>query len=180
MRKKERKKKKWNLFSPFPLTPRGIGVEMGCGVSLPAPPGHSCLLPLLPVLAQALPWATGVSLLQLRCCLKGNLCSGPAAPRALLLLQTPLWGPCSCSLLGCQWHITTIAENLCCSQWSSWPFWASDCPCEPQHTASCVPGPATSWVSPKHWIQSPVEIKNSKHPLVRKIWVWSLLETYIK
>lgn len=137
---KERKVK-INLSSVFPMTPRGKEVEIDW-VTLPAPPGCSFLLPLFPVLAQVLPWATGASLLQLRCCLREDLCSGPGAPPALLLLQTPSVGSlCSCSLLGCQGHITTIAEHLSCSQWGSWPLLGRWVPLPATtHCWRCVPG----------------------------------------
>lgn len=167
-----KKVKKLNLSSLSPVTPRGIGVKMGCGWSLPAPSGCSSLLPNLPIPAQALPWAAGVSLLQqgLSSAAWGGSLLWACSPSCPPPPPAPLEGPSSAApsldASGTSAPLLSISVAL---SGVSGPFWASDCPCQRQHTAGCVPGPATTWVSPKHWIQSPVEIKNSKHPLVRKI-----------
>lgn len=141
VRKKE-KKIKSNLSSLFPVAPRGIGVEMGCGGSLPAPPGCSSLLPLLPVLAQALPWAPAGSLWL---CLRGSSALGlqPLLPSSSS--RSPIWGPSAAvPLLDARGTSAPLLSISVALTGVPGPFWASDCPCQPQHAAGCVPGPATT------------------------------------
>lgn len=143
---KERKKEiKTNLSSFFPMTPRDVGVEMGCGESLPARPGCSPFLPLHPVLAQGVPWATGVSVLQLRCCLRRISALGLQPLLPSFFSRPPLWGPSaaapSLDASGTSPPLMTISVAL---NGVPGPFWTSESPCQPQQTAACVPGPATT------------------------------------
>lgn len=171
MRKKKVLK---NLSSLFPMTPRGEGMEMGCGESLPAPPGCSFLL--------SLSWHR--SFLGLQEYLRSSwgaawggpllwACSPscpPPPPYPLFgvpLQLLPPWMPvahhhhCSASLLLSVEFLAPSAQVTA--------------PVSHNTLLAVCQGSHHHQVSPKQQIQSPVEIKNLKHPLVRKIWQ-SLLE----
>lgn len=121
------------------MTLRGVGVGMGYGESLQpllaAPP----FLPLLPVLALDVPWATGVSVLQLRWCLRGTSALGlqPLLPSSFS--RPPLWGPSaaapSLDASGTSPPLLSISVAL---NGVPGPFWASENPCQPQHCWLCA------------------------------------------